>query len=123
MQYFYALCAGIATGAALVALFFIVRTLEELRLTVQQARRTAQAVEQLALHLDQNVEAVGGMTQRLYEFTDGLKSGWMRALQVLVGIASTLRERWTEPEPSKEREAASAGREPAAPRNPAERRV
>lgn len=96
MESFYMICAGVATAALVTAVIFLVRTLEQLRITAEQARRTAQAVEHLALHLDQNVEAVSGVTRKIYEFTDGLQSGWMRAAQLAVGFFNSLRERWSD---------------------------
>src|SRR5437870_2701858 len=79
---FYMTCAGVCTVSVVVAVVYLVQTLKQLRQTAgqvqqtaEQAQRTAQAVEQLARRLDDNVEAVSGVTEKVREFTDGLQSG------------------------------------------------
>ena len=96
MDAFYMTCAGVCTVALTVAVVYLVQTLIEVKQTAQQARKTAQAVEQLALHIDENVKAVGGVPQKLAEFSEGLTTGWVRAAQMAAGFVTSLRDRWAE---------------------------
>jgi len=104
MEAFYMTCAGVCTVALAVAVVYLVQTLIEVKQTAQQARKTAQAVEQLALHLDENVKAVGGVTQKLAEFSEGLTTGWVRAAQMAAGFVTGLRDRWAESREERETE-------------------
>ncbi len=112
-------CAGVCTVAVVVAVVYLVQTLQQLQLTAQQlrqtaeqAQRTAEAVEELTRRLDENVVAVGGVTERIREFADGLSSGWVRAAQFAAGFLGGLKDRWEDrrraPEPEEETEEAES---------------
>lgn len=93
-------CAGVATAALVVGVVSLVRTLEEVRLTAQQARKTAAAVEQLASHVDESARAVGGITKKVDEIAQSLSFNWLRGMQFAVTAFQALRERWAAAEES-----------------------
>ena len=104
-------CAGVCTVAVVVAVAYLVQTLKQMRQTAAQiqqtaaqAERTAEAVEQLARRLDENVEAVGGVTEKVREFADGLSNGWVRAAQFAAGFLGGLKDRWADRRSAEEEE-------------------
>lgn len=85
MNIFLAVCAGVATATLVVAAFFLVRTLI-------QVRRTAAAVERLVTRLDSSADAVQTVALAAAKLAGGLQSKWMQAFQLGWGVFSSMRE-------------------------------
>ncbi len=81
MQIFLAVCAGIATTALVTVAVHMV-------LTLTQVRKTAKAVELLALNADGKMNALNGMFSAVSSLTAGLQSGWLKAAQFAFGLIS-----------------------------------
>lgn len=85
MNIFLAVCAGVATATLVVAAFFLVRTMI-------QVRRTAAAVERLAARLDSSADAMQTVALATARLAGGLQSKWMQAFHLGMGVFSSLKE-------------------------------
>jgi uncharacterized protein YoxC len=96
MDIYYGICAGVFTSAVVIAVVYLVRTLEQVRKTAEQAQKTAHQIELLARHADETATAVGNVATSVASISDGLKSGWLRAAQAAVSFLSGLRQKMAE---------------------------
>ena len=79
--------------------------------TLIQVRRAALAVEMLSYELGDGLERMQDASGKLFDFATNVRSGWMRAFEVMMGAAAAL---WTERRRSEEPESHSGSRSKAA---------
>ncbi len=79
---FVLICLGLITLALWIGLaVFFVAFLE--------LRRTLQALEALAYQLMESAERLRNASSKIEDFTQHVRSGWMRAFEVAVGAVQT----------------------------------
>jgi hypothetical protein len=88
METFIAACLGLLTLIHLIALVMLIAVLLQLR-------RSALAVETLALDAQTQVAKLGTAADRVREFASGLRSGWLGAF--LAGLGALFATRHTRP--------------------------
>ena len=76
-------CLGLITLALWIGLVIFVVAFLELR-------RTLQALEALAYQLMESAERLRSASSKIEDFTQHVRSGWMRAFEVAVGAVQTL---------------------------------
>lgn len=84
METYYAVCVGLATAALVAGMTVLV-------VTLLQLRKTAQKVEVLTDHVDEKVEALKEAGHMVEHFSSTVRSGWVKGLEIAIGLASVLR--------------------------------
>ena len=80
---FALVCLGLITLAMWIGLAIFIVAFVELR-------RTLQAMEALAYQLMESAEKLRNASSKIEDFTHHVRSGWMRAFEVVVGAVQTM---------------------------------